>query len=352
MRRFLSTLSLLLVVPLTGGCEGPVQPVVAPGDQVAFTLTSTAAAKGAFTEISLGHLGGGGTVAQAINNGGQVVGSSRTQDGVTHAFVWNPREGMSGIPGSWLASDINESGTVVLTYVTYPEIGTSQVLAWTWSSQHGHTGVNCGLHPYPLSINNRGTFVGIKESAFYFELPSGYLSILSAFMVIDGECAHIHSPIRGFPLDGEFAALTAHIINERGEVSGWGGRYVPHPVLIYGDYLIIDDELQPYVWSPARGFVIGNTLDDDRHRNSRGDYVDGGSLFTTNPQRYGFRPDTGLPLVGSSAPAALHGAAAAAEERCTEILEWARDGAVERMSDCLLERRKAGGISSLGAGPR
>src|SRR6266699_272718 len=39
--------------------------------------------------IDLGSLGGGGSIAYAINNAGTVVGSSQTPDLNTRAFVWN-----------------------------------------------------------------------------------------------------------------------------------------------------------------------------------------------------------------------------------------------------------------------
>ncbi|SES75133.1 PEP-CTERM protein-sorting domain-containing protein [Nitrosospira multiformis] len=75
--------------------------------------------------VNLGSLGGGGTVARDINDAGQVVGSSRTIQGETHAFLTGPNGmGMSRVDTdpseNWSeAVGINNAGQVIGNYPSY-----------------------------------------------------------------------------------------------------------------------------------------------------------------------------------------------------------------------------------------
>lgn len=74
------------------------------------------------TEIDLGTLGGYGSIARDINDQGQVVGESVTEDGEWHAFLWS-------------------DGNMI-------DLGTLG-----------------GIYSYARSINNRGEIVGISAHA-------------------------------------------------------------------------------------------------------------------------------------------------------------------------------------------
>jgi probable HAF family extracellular repeat protein len=84
--------------------------------------------------IDLGNLGGATNAAIAINNQGQVVGNSVLSDGLTfHAFLWEEGSGMQDLgtlPGDVQsnASAINDSGEVVGT--SYDSAGNSRGFHW------------------------------------------------------------------------------------------------------------------------------------------------------------------------------------------------------------------------------
>jgi len=66
--------------------------VLVAGTQVAAPAhVAPARAATGSTVQELGHLGGGQSWANDINNAGQVVGTSTTASGERHAFLWDPK---------------------------------------------------------------------------------------------------------------------------------------------------------------------------------------------------------------------------------------------------------------------
>ena len=103
----------VLVSLLLFGCEGP-SPTGAPDDLA--PAYGTAASQRGYQPVDLGTLGGSESWAYAINNRGQVVGWSETENGDTHAFLWEKGRMVDlGSPHHALsrAMDINERGQVV-----------------------------------------------------------------------------------------------------------------------------------------------------------------------------------------------------------------------------------------------
>jgi probable HAF family extracellular repeat protein len=345
MRRFV--LPLAVLVAAVAACEDQTtQPLLdSPESQL---LASTAMA-GGYVEIPLGHLGGGSTRAAAINARGDVTGRSTTADGGIRAFVWTARDGMRDLGTTrdpqpehwWIAFDNNDGGKVVGHFYD----GRDQSFFWT--DKGGLTDFWCGsFGTWALSVSNSGTIVGLLEgleSRFpgfgWIHSPYGP-SETAAFRYDDGVCSLI--------MDEEFIALTAWYVNRRGEIAGTGAPYVlePHPYNPGEVYIVITGDVRPIVWSPGRGFLSGETLEDDRHRNPRGDYVEGGSLFTRTPGAYGAKPGKNASATIASTNAAgieAHSGLSRAlvSVGCPPIMELVQTTEPLLVDRCLAAARKA-----------
>jgi probable HAF family extracellular repeat protein len=176
-----------------------------------------------YSLIDLGTLGGERSLAYGLNNAGQVVGWSETNDGGEHAFLWNgsvlvdlhPSNGQSY--GASYAYGINEPGQVV---------GSLGERATVW---------------------NRGTAVDLGTLAGPFSSAYG---INSGPQVVGWSCAADDCSVRraffwngGAPIDlGTLGGPDSHAygINDARQVVGWSyvattpGNFAQHATLWEG----------------------------------------------------------------------------------------------------------------------
>ena len=123
------------------------------------------AASPTFTIKDLGTLGGQNSYANAINNSGQVVGSSETASGQTHAFVWSngTMTDLGTLGGTYsVATDINNSGQVV----GYSTNSAGQTRGFLWSNgTMTALGTLGGTSSEARGISDSGVIVGSSTLA-------------------------------------------------------------------------------------------------------------------------------------------------------------------------------------------
>lgn len=159
--------------------------------------------------IDLGDLGGGRSVARAINNHSQVVGESKTRAGSWHAFIWanGKLRDLGTLGGKTSAAlDINDSGQVVGYSGT--ATGTTHAVMW----QNGRLidlgtlpgGRNSSAH----AINQHGQAVGASDRG----------SWAHPFLWQNGRMTDLGLP-RGY------STASATAINDRQQIVGNATRF-------------------------------------------------------------------------------------------------------------------------------
>jgi probable HAF family extracellular repeat protein len=205
---------------LTGGTTSSANSVNNSGMVVGISdvLVSGTALRHAFAWTAsggmqdLGSLGGANTLSSArrVNDTGQVVGYYMGTDGRQHAFIWSEATGMSdlGVQGNGsLANGINNLGQVV---------GESNggFSSFFWSEATGAINLDTfgsNRRIYAYDINSSGQIVGYGSPA----PGSGDRAVLWDNYLGEAVDLNTISPVSGWIL------REATGINEKGEITGW-----------------------------------------------------------------------------------------------------------------------------------
>ncbi len=195
----------------------------------AWLLSSLAAAQ-TFNVTDLGSLDPGGTFdisfGNALNNLGQVAGSSYTSGGEQHAFFWTPTSGLTDL-GTFggqnsQAWGLNDSSQVV----GQADLANGLTRAFVWTQAQGKQdlGSLSQASSYAYAINKAGQVVG------------------GAFVSSNTVHAFVWTETGGMQdlgtLGGSSSVATA--INDLGEVVGYSG-------------LPGGGETHAFLWTPQRG---------------------------------------------------------------------------------------------------
>jgi probable HAF family extracellular repeat protein len=165
----------------------------------AFLLTACAPVPSQPYEFTdLGTLGGGHTVAEAINDLGVGVGFSTNEEGITRAFIWSATEGMVALDIPLepeevsYAHEINNVGQIVGSFGRRSGCGQH---AFFWDSgQIIDLGLLCilPLLEFRRAINNFGVIVGTSRIRIWDRL----------FSVLHKGSEIVPPSCRGAPLQG------------------------------------------------------------------------------------------------------------------------------------------------------
>jgi probable HAF family extracellular repeat protein len=202
------TLPLAMVTALAGslvGCfsDNPQEPSESPLVAPEFAV-SAAAVIGNATD--LGTLGGAASIANGINDNGQIVGESKTSSGDWHAFSWasGTMTDLGTLGGSISrAHDVNTAGNIVGVSSTGPS--DFRFLGFLWQGGHMSaldTPDQAGCGANAEAVNSTGRVV------------VGYIT--------DSEC-FIYAAIwhDGVPASLDYPESSALDVNDDGYAVGW-----------------------------------------------------------------------------------------------------------------------------------
>ena len=104
--------------------------------------------------VDIGDLGGAQTFAVALNDRGVVTGTSQTDKGAVHAFLYTPGVGMRDIAAGAFPSDISETGSVI------GRLGSNNHVFY-WSDAGGFQDLGPGT---ARSFDTSGAFYGSRNN--------------------------------------------------------------------------------------------------------------------------------------------------------------------------------------------
>jgi probable HAF family extracellular repeat protein len=194
------------------------------------------------TRTELGTLGGVKSVANNINDSGQVVGYSTNSTGLSRATLWNSATATDlGTFGSFtesVANDINNSGQIVGR--SYDASGQSKGVLW-----QGGTASDTGLL-YASAINNLGQIAGSKGDGLVVIQDNGSAPDIKAFSTLSGTFLRSITGIndQGVVLGTAYRAETGRYIfdsrnNQFNYTESYGTDYTPKSINNLGQTLVL-----------------------------------------------------------------------------------------------------------------
>lgn len=157
----------------------------------------------------LGTLGGSRSQARGVNDAGQVVGYSQTSSGYNHAFLWEngAMQDLGTFPGGIvsMANAINNSGQVA-GHSSYGASGGYELHAFRWSGGMTDLGTLGGDASWGYGINESGHVVGQSMIAPYPD-NTGHAFLWSGGMQDLGTGGWIHSRAMGMNDNGDVVGL-------------------------------------------------------------------------------------------------------------------------------------------------
>jgi len=229
--------------------------------------------------IDLGSLGGGFSMAFAINDNGQATGWSFTQDQQSHAYLWTLGGGMQdlGVPVPSTMDRgrrINSSGQVAGTYVgangytqhaffwtrftgmqdlgTLPGGYSSEALAANDSGQVvGDSTATGGYYSGPYAF--RWTEAGGMEALLGNDTTSVAFDINNAGQIV-GVFEHADGTLHGFLWSQDQG------MQDLGSVGGCCRETGPFAINDKGQVIGTQNYLRPFLWTPEAGMLDLNSL--------------------------------------------------------------------------------------------
>jgi probable HAF family extracellular repeat protein len=136
----------------------------------------------------LQDLGPSGTVVEAVNDSGMIVGQAPNAGGYKHAFAWTEAGGMKdlGTLGGTASAalSVNKNGWVVGTSLT--SSGTGQLHAFLWTPSGGMqdltvlSGLVKSLQPYSVQVNDYGVVALSSNKGLELLSPKMYAHLTSS----------------------------------------------------------------------------------------------------------------------------------------------------------------------------